>query len=507
MRAVTVLMAAMILAVGCDSQRPAVAAPAAPAAPAATQASWAPDALEELLAPIALYPDALLGQILAASVNAQEVLDGGNWLLENQSLTGTALDDAARKVGFGPAMRALFPFPSVVDMMCQQIEWTRKLGTAFTSDQKAVLDAVQRLRAQASAAGHLVSTPQQTVEKKTAGDKVIVEVKPANPQVVYVPQYDPQVVYVQSPPATTTTTTTSESTVSTDAAVAGGLLAFGVGVILGNAMDDDDYCYPHWGTGMMYYGPRPFYPPAYVYRPVYGNGLHPAHHYNNINVKRNVIVNNDNYFNRFNGGRSEVNPQRGRESWQGQASYAGARDTPRTDRGYGASSRDLDGQRGDNARTNARQREGAAAGDRASAASRPAANTSRDAQAARSVNDYAALDSREGAQARRSANDRAAADARAGAQSGRSGNDYAALDSREGAQARRGVDDRAAADARASSQASPDYGRRSDMRQPGMRDNALGGTPGLDGASFDRAASARGRASASGRTVGGARRR
>jgi hypothetical protein len=491
MRAVTVLMAAMILAVGCDSQRPAVAAPAAPAAPAATQASWAPDALEELLAPIALYPDALLGQILAASVNAQEVLDGGNWLLENQTLKDTALDEAAKKVGFGPAMRALFPFPSVIDMMCQQIEWTRKLGAAFTSDQKAVLDAVQRLRAQASAAGHLVSTPQQTVEKKTEGDKVIVEVKPADPKVVYVPQYDPQVVYVQSPPATTTTTTTSESTVSPDAAVAGGLLAFGVGVILGNAMDDDDYCYPHWGTGMMYYGPRPFYPPAYVYRPVYGNGLHPAHHYNNINVKRNVIVNNDNYFNRFNGGRPQVNPQRNRESWQGQTSYAGARDTPRTDRGYGASSRDFDGQRGDDVRANTQSRD-AAARNRASDSTRAGARSD--------------MNARSDASARGSVDDRDS-NTRAGSQAGRSVDDYAPLDSREGAQARRSIDDRAAADARANSQASPDYGRRSEVSQASGRDNALAGTPGRDGASFDRAASARGRASASGRSVGGARRR
>src|SRR5262245_16671526 len=100
-------------------------APAAAPAPAAvpptqqaaggsapvTQASWSPKALEELLAPIALYPDQLLAQVLAASVNSQEVLDGGNWLLQNQELKGDALDAAAQKVGFGPAMRALLYFP------------------------------------------------------------------------------------------------------------------------------------------------------------------------------------------------------------------------------------------------------------------------------------------------------------------------------------------------------------------------------------------------------------
>ena len=169
------------------------AAPPVVPAPAVTQASWAPDALEELLAPIALYPDVLLTQILAASVNAQEVLDGGNWLLQNQNLQGDALDAAAEKAGFGPAMRALVQFPTVVDMMCQQIDWTRQVGSAFTSDQKGVLDAVQRLRTQAAEVGNLKSTPEQKVETKTENDKVIVEVKPADPKVVYVPQYDPQV--------------------------------------------------------------------------------------------------------------------------------------------------------------------------------------------------------------------------------------------------------------------------------------------------------------------------
>src|SRR4029453_7725211 len=119
-------------------------------------------------------------QILAASVNSQEVLDAGNWLLENHNLKGAELEAAAKKAGFGDATRALLPFPTVVDMMCQEIDWTRQLGTAFTSDQKAVLDAVQRLRAQAADVGNLKSTPQQPVEKKSESGKVVVEVKPAD---------------------------------------------------------------------------------------------------------------------------------------------------------------------------------------------------------------------------------------------------------------------------------------------------------------------------------------
>lgn len=378
---------------------PAASPPAVPA-PAVTQAAWTPDAIEELVAPIALYPDQLLGQIFAASVNAQEVLDGGNWLLQNESLSGDQLDAAAQKAGFGPAMRALVQFPTVVDMMCQQIDWTRQLGSAFTSDQKSVLDAVQRLRAQAAEVGNLKSTPEQKVETKKDNDKLIVEVKPADPKVVYVPQYDPQVVYTTPPPAapqqpasaTTTTASSNDGKVSAGAAVAGGLLAFGVGVMLGHAMDDDDdYCYPHWGAGVVYYGPRPFYPPAYVYRPAYGPAFHPAyryapppgyrHSYNNIdvNVNRNIVVNNNssNYFNRFSnnqnlrvgGAQSPLGAARQTtqtrldqpvaahrtDNWRGQSTYTGAGGATTTsrvqthdvqtarsqhvDRGYGESTR------------------------------------------------------------------------------------------------------------------------------------------------------------------------
>ena len=345
-------------------------APAVPPPPAVTQASWAPDALEELLAPIALYPDQLLMQILAASVNTQEVLDGGNWLLDNQSLQGDALDAAAQGAGFGAAMRALLRVPTVVDMLCQQIDWTRQVGSAFSSDQKSVLDAVQRLRSQAAQVGNLKSTPQQTVETKTENNQTIVEVKPADPQIVYVPQYNPQVVYTTPPPtqpAPATTTSDDDDTVSTETAVAAGLIGFGVGAILGSAMDDDDddyCCYPNWGHSTVVVGTRPFYPPAYAYRPAYGAGFRPAYGYNppagyrhnsatNYNRTRqgntNIDVNNTNYFNRFDnnqnlragtagsplatGNRAQGNrtqgsrtQSNGAQSWKGQSSYRGARD-------------------------------------------------------------------------------------------------------------------------------------------------------------------------------------
>jgi len=324
------------------------AAPPSVPAPAVTQASWSPDALEQLVAPIALYPDQLVGQILAASVNSQEVLDAGNWLLQNQELKGDALDAAAQKAGLGPAMRALVQFPTIVDMMCQQIDWTRQLGSAFTSDQASVLDAVQRLRAQAQQVGNLKSTPQQTVETKTEEKKTVIEIKPADPQIVYVPQYNPQVIYTTPPPPAPAPAPASTSgTVSTEAAVVGGLLAFGLGIAIGNSMNNDSYCYPHWGAGAVYVGPRPFYPPAYVYRPVYSPGYRPAYgyapppgyrnSYNNVRVNGdvNVNVNNGNYFNQF---KNNNDLRRGPNSpstlpantgnWKGQTTYAGSRNPP-----------------------------------------------------------------------------------------------------------------------------------------------------------------------------------
>jgi len=247
------------------AQTPAPAAQAAPAPAAPVDTS--PATLDHLLAPIALYPDPLLMQVLAASVNEQEVLDGGNWLLENKSLEGTALDDAAKKAGFGAAMQALFHFPDVVDLMCTQLDWTTQLGDAFNADQAGVLASVQRLRAQAQQYGTLKSTAQQTVATQTDNGKQVIVIQPANPQVVYVPQYNPQTVYVQQPGP------------STGDVVAASVISFGVGIAIGAMFTSNNYYYPRWGYGGVYYRGGPWYPARYVYRPVYGPGFRPGYGY------------------------------------------------------------------------------------------------------------------------------------------------------------------------------------------------------------------------------------
>jgi hypothetical protein len=287
---------------------PPAAQPTAAEAPVA--GTWTPEALEELLAPIALYPDPALSQVLIASTNPQEVLDAGNWLLQNQSLTGNALDEAAAKVGFTPPIRALLQFPETVDMMCMELDWTTELGQAFVADQQGVLDAVQRLRKQARDVGNLQSSPQMKVETEVQDGKEVVLVSPPSPEVVYVPQYDPVAVYAPAPaavapaaaPTTTTTTTTTETGHSTGSLVATGLLAFGAGMLVNEIFDDDDdyhhnndYWYPNYG-----YGGMPYYPP-YPYRPAYGNGYYPGNGYNRppnyqhgFNNNNIVVINKDN---------------------------------------------------------------------------------------------------------------------------------------------------------------------------------------------------------------------
>src|SRR5579863_3230818 len=319
---------------------PAPAAPPPPAADAAQQAAAQPQQMElpdvnltaqgldELLAPVALYPDPVLAVMLQAATNPQEVMDGGNWLLldQNHNLKEATLDEASKKAGFTPVMQALLHYPTVIDMMCQQFDWTKQLGAAYLANPKAVLDSAQRLRALAVDNGVLKSSDKMKVEVKQDQGKQIVELQPANPQVVYVPQYNPQQVFssttttTSSGGVTTTTTTTNgvpppaSSTVvvqqqgpTTGDVVAASLLSFGVGMIIGAAIsNNNNYYYPSWGHGGVYYGGRPYYPPPY--RPVYVVGGGPAYryprpvHYGNTNV--NI---NNNYYNRFNNN-SNLNP-------------------------------------------------------------------------------------------------------------------------------------------------------------------------------------------------------
>ena len=150
------------------------------------------DQLDSLVAPIALYPDALVAQALAASTNPDQVAYADDWLNENKNLTGAALAQAVDQESWDPSVKALTQFPSVLDNLAHNLSWTSSLGQAFSNQQADVMQAVQTMRARAQAAGTLQSTSQITVTTPSPNTIVI---QPANPQVVYVPQYNPAVVY------------------------------------------------------------------------------------------------------------------------------------------------------------------------------------------------------------------------------------------------------------------------------------------------------------------------
>ena len=206
-----------------------------------------PAYLDKLLAPVALYPDQLLAQMLLCSGNPRKVGELGAWL-KGTPLKGSELQQAAGQAGFEPSFVALAPFPQVVDFMAGNLTWTSQIGGAFAVDRAAVFDSIQRLRKQSQTAGNLKSTPQQTVETKTVegGEQVIV-IEPANPQVVYVPQYNPQVVYVQQP--TTTTVVVHEDD---DDEAAAALIGFTAGVVIGAAVNNSYYYGPYGWRGGAY---------------------------------------------------------------------------------------------------------------------------------------------------------------------------------------------------------------------------------------------------------------
>jgi len=165
-----------------------------PASEAGTpQARLGEAELDQLLAPVALYPDQLLGQILMASTYPLEVVQANRWVRDpkNAALKGDALAAALEPIDWDPSVKSLVPFPQILAMMDQRLDWMQNLGDAFIARQDDVMESVQRLRRQAAAAGNLRSTPQQVVTP--VGPDYVIQ--PANPTVVYVPVYDPAIVY------------------------------------------------------------------------------------------------------------------------------------------------------------------------------------------------------------------------------------------------------------------------------------------------------------------------
>jgi len=157
------------------------------------------DQLDSLVAPIALYPDPLLAQTLAASTYPLEIIQLQQFLDKNKSLKDQALVDAVKKQAWDPSVQAMAAFPDVVKQMAENVKWTTDLGNAFLAQQNDVMDAVQRMRAKAKDSGNLKSSEQQKVETKVVESKSVVVIEPAKPDVIYVPSYNPTVVYGAPP--------------------------------------------------------------------------------------------------------------------------------------------------------------------------------------------------------------------------------------------------------------------------------------------------------------------
>jgi hypothetical protein len=161
----------------------------------ADQPLLTPDQLDDLVTPIALYADPLIAQILAASTYPLEIVQADRWLQSNTQLQGTALTQAAAQQSWDPSVQALVVFPSVLSMMDKNLQWTTDLGNAFLAQEQDVMDAMQRQRQRAQTSGKLVSNQQQTVQSSNEGGKTIIVVQPVQPDVIYVPVYDPVVVW------------------------------------------------------------------------------------------------------------------------------------------------------------------------------------------------------------------------------------------------------------------------------------------------------------------------
>jgi hypothetical protein len=256
-----------------SAQTPPPAPP--PAANQSQQQFLTPEQLDALVAPIALYPDALLSELLMASTYPLEVIEADRWAQSNKNLKPDALKAALDQQSWDDSVKSLVTTPDVLDMMSNKLDWTQKLGDAVLAQQPDVMDAIQRLRTKAQANNKLVSNQQQTVTTQQQAGKQVIVIAPTQPNVMYVPYYDPAVVYGPWPyPAYPPYYWPPPAYIGAGILATG--LAFGAGYALGRWASGG-----YWGGGVNWGG-------------------------NNITVNRNVNINN---INRGGGGNWAHNPQ------------------------------------------------------------------------------------------------------------------------------------------------------------------------------------------------------
>lgn len=254
--------------------------------------------LQSLVAPIALYPDQLVAQILSAATFPDQVAIASYWLQEHSKLSGKDLEKEVNKQTWDASVKALTNFPSVLENMAKNLSWTSSLGETYHNQPGEIMDAVQKMRAQAKAAGNLKSGSQIKVVQESPQTIVI---EPANPQVIYVPQYNPAVIY--GVPYVTPGYTAGD-------VAAAGIIGFGAGIAVGALMSGGGWgawgC--NWHGGTVVYNHTTFYGNS-AWHGGYYNGYHGGYGYHgdynsnfnrnfNTNVNRNVNTNlNRNNFN------------------------------------------------------------------------------------------------------------------------------------------------------------------------------------------------------------------
>ena len=223
---------------------PAQPAPTAapPAQPAPAEKLLKPEELEALVAPIALYPDNLLSLVLMASTYPVEVVQADRWATENKKLKGERLKAAVDRQSWDDSVKSLVATPDVLAMMSSQLDWTVKLGEAVLAQQSEVMDAIQRLRAKADANNKLTSTKEQKVTKTQEAGRTIIAIEPTDPNMLYVPYYDPAVVYGTWPYADY-----PPYYWGYPGYIAGGLIAAGLAFGAGWALSN-------WGSGGYWWG-------------------------------------------------------------------------------------------------------------------------------------------------------------------------------------------------------------------------------------------------------------
>jgi len=256
---------------------------------AADSAPMSASELQAIVAPIALYPDALVAQILAAATFPDQVAIADYWIHQNQNLAGKSLLQAVDKQSWDSSVKALTEFPSVLDNLAKNLTWTSSLGEAYHNQPSEVMEAIQRLRAKAKAAGNLKSGSEITVVQQTPQTIVI---QPANPQVVYVPEYNPAIIY--GTPYVTPGYTAAD-------VAAAGVIGFGAGIALG-AFAGGGCCGWGWGAwncnwhgGAVVYNHNSFYGNAAWHGGYYNRGAYGYHDgYGYHNTYNRTTLNNFN---------------------------------------------------------------------------------------------------------------------------------------------------------------------------------------------------------------------